>query len=260
MPRLAGVLIHGAVTLLAGVMATAGGAALVASIFLARPQGADWGAWLPHVRTAVVGCGLSFLIAAVITMWLLPRRRELTTPSDAIDDGLPKISMAILLLIAVAATAQIPILLAWAGDTQDALQRMTGGVRDPMGLWIVPTTFAVGMLGLAALIAFIFTAMPVACYAVPPRLALRTLQVLFVLEAGLVIGSALAVASLHELLTRGFEAASASARPGELTEFTERVTRQGHYIMTLLWRFAWMLAGTVAALVSGTATRPPSPR
>ena len=88
--------------------------------------------------------------------------------------------------------------------------------------------------GLAALIAFVFTIMPAACYAVYPRFGLRTLQVLFVLQAGLVIGSAVVVASLHEPLLRGLEAASATARPGELTAFTEGVARQGHYVMTLL--------------------------
>jgi hypothetical protein len=255
MPRLAGVLIHGAVTLLAGLMATAGGAALVAAIFLTRPEGADWGEWMPPVRTAVVGCALALIIAALTAMRLLPRRRDLTAPPDSVGAGPPTIAMSILLLIAVAATAQIPILLAWAEHTQGALHQITGGVRDAMGLWIVPTTFAAGTLGLAALIALIFTSMPAACYAVAPRFGLRTLQVLFVLQAGLVIGSAVVVGSLHELLTRGLDAASATARPGELTAFTEGVTRQGHYIMTLLWRFAWMLAGSVAALVTWTATR-----
>lgn len=259
MPRLAGVLIHGAVTLLAGLMATAGGAAVLAAILLTRPPGADWGEWMPPVRTAVVGCALAFLIAAVTAVKLLPRRRDLTTPSDHVDVNPPAIAMAILLVIAVAATAQIPILLAWAERTQGALHHITGGVRDAMGLWIVPTTFAVGILGLAALIAFVFTIMPAACYAVYPRFGLRTLQVLFVLQAGLVIGSAVVVASLHEPLLRGLEAASATARPGELTAFTEGVARQGHYVMTLLWRYAWMLAGTVAALVTWTTARP-SPR
>lgn len=252
-------LIHGAVTLLAGLMATAGGAALLAAIFLTRPQAADWGEWIPPVRTAVVGCALAFLIAAFTAVKLLPRRRDLATPSDPVEAGPPTIAMAILLIIAVAATAQIPILLAWAEHTQGALDQITGGVRDGIGLWIVPTTFAVGILGLAALIAFIFTIMPAACYAVYPRFGLRTLQVLFVVQAGLLIGSAVVVASLHDPLLRGLDAASATARPGELTAFTEGVARQGHYLMTLLWRFAWMLAGTVAALVSWTAARP-SPR
>ena len=260
MRRLAGVLIHVAATLVAVGMATAGAAALVASIFLNRPHGADWGEWMPHVRAGVVGCGLAFLVAAIVAMWLLPRRRDLSAPSEAAADGPPTAAMAMLLLVALAATAQIPILLAWAEESQRAVLQITGGVRDAMGWWILPTTLAVGMLGIAALIAFIFTIMPAACHAVPPAFSLRTIQVLFVLQAGLVLGSALTVASVHELLTRGLDAMVASARPGEAAPLTEGVARQGHYITTLLWRFAWMLAGSGAALVTWTAATRSSPR
>jgi hypothetical protein len=253
MPKLAGALIHGAVTLLAVGMATAGAAVLVAAIAVSRLQLAEGAEWLFHVRTAIVGCALSLLIAAVTAMRLLPRRRDLTTPSESTTEGPATTAMVILLITAVAATAQIPILLAWGEETQSGLRQITGGVKDSMGLWMLPVGIAAGTLGLAALIAFIFTIMPAACYAVQPRFALRTLQVLFVLQAGLVLASAMAATSVHELLTKGLAAMSADARPGELTAFTDGVARQGQYVMTLLWRFACMLAGSVAALVTWTA-------
>src|SRR5688572_24023925 len=103
MPRFAGALIHGAVTVLGVGMAAAGAAALVGSMFLTRPQAADWGAWIPVARNGVLGWGLSFLIAAVTAMTILPRRRDLMAPPDKVDAGPPNAVMAILLLIALAA-------------------------------------------------------------------------------------------------------------------------------------------------------------
>jgi hypothetical protein len=248
--RLLGVfLIHFLLRAVTALMMAAGLAALVSVAFVMRAASPEWAEWITPVRQAAIAIGVSFLSAAVIAVVVLPPRRELTRfGTHEHDAGTAGISI-VLAVLAVVAAWQLPLLLAWWGDSERLVQQLTAGERDRLGLWIIPLVVITAPPFIATLIVSLFFVATLAFAIAPPPGRSRVLLACVLLPGGLVIGSSLTLPAIRSLASQGVALAVSAPDPETAAAMMNVVARQEFFATTLLSRFEWILGAYIIAAV-----------
>jgi len=251
MRRLLAAFTHAALRLVMAFMMAAGGAALLAVVFLMWSPSPDWAEWIAPIRQAALAIGFAFLGAALLAVGVLPSRRELIRDSlDPSGRALPAGVLPLLAGLAGFAAWQVPTLLAWWDESRRLVEQLIGGERDPLGLWIIPATVVTAPLFIAIVAVVLFILTTVAVVAARPALASRVLRACVLLQGGMVIGSSLALPPIRGLAARVLALAAAGPDAGVLAAMTEAVSRQDFFATGLVSRFQWILGGYLLATVA----------
>jgi hypothetical protein len=244
MGRLAGFAVYAFFRATTVLLVSAGAAALLGSPFVMQSS-AEWAEWLTPVRRTSLALGSAFLVGGIGAVVMAPAFRDFLRLPDR-DERAPAAMIALLAALAAIAAAQLPTLMAWWADSALIVNQLRPTRPDPLGLWVIPAAFVVAPPVLASVAIGLVIATAIGVATLQESTARAVWRTGLTLQAGLVIGSALALPEIRALALRVLDALRSGPDGAIVTAIEEALTRQDLFASGLLLRFEWLLAGCFA--------------
>lgn len=239
---------------ISGILLAASLVALVALAAVAvgaSVGGADWQRTIFTLAMPMI-----LVVAAAVYAWqVMPPRTELVQDLPG-NTATPSLVLALLAVLTIAATLQVPAVLASWTESLTLLRTLIGSDSDLLGLNMIPGAVILASPALASLTLLAFVATSILAVGAPPPLVSRALGACVLIQGATAGGHYAIERTVREIAATLQSVMSTPPDPVASAQISDWLARYDRAGGTVGSRLTWLLAGYVLAVVLARVMAP----
>ena len=196
------------------------------------------------------------VVAAAVYAWqVMPPRTELVQDLPG-NTATPSLVLALLAVLTIAATLQVPAVLASWTESLTLLRTLIGSDSDLLGLNMIPGAVILASPALASLTLLAFVATSILAVGAPPPLVSRALGACVLIQGATAGGHYAIERTVREIAATLQSVMSTPPDPVASAQISDWLARYDRAGGTVGSRLTWLLAGYVLAVVLARVMAP----